>query len=144
MKKLIIGTVFMLMVLFTYSVSAASPYVKDIDQAQFKVAVGDYTKGLSAFKSVSKKPVVVDLYATWCGPCKRLSPILDELAAEYKGAVDFYKIDIDKNPQITSAFGVQSIPMVILIPVNGEPEVINGFRYKAVIKQKLESLFFNR
>lgn len=144
MKKLIIGIVFMLMALFTYSVSAASPYVKDIDQTQFKVAVGDYSQGLSAFKSVNKKPVVVDLYATWCGPCKRLSPILDELAAEYKGAVDFYKIDIDKNPQITSAFGVQSIPMIIFIPVNGKPEVMVGLAPKSEIEQKMKTTFFSR
>lgn len=139
-----LGVILGVTLLLTCKASAASPYVKDINQAQFKESVGDYYRGLSAFKSVSKKPVVIDLYATWCGPCKRLSPILDELATEYKGAVDFYKIDIDKNPQIASAFGVQSIPMVIFIPVNGEPQVMVGLAPKSEIQQKINTTFFSR
>ena len=100
--------------------------VKEINQIQFKELVGDYSKGFTDFKCIAKKPVVLDIYATWCGPCRRLSPILEELATEYKGRVDVYKIDLDKNKELGNAFGVQSIPMVIFFPIDKKPQYIMG------------------
>lgn len=142
MKNWIFGILFMVSALFASCANAASPNMKEIDQAQFKTVIGDYSHGLSALKSVSKKPVVVDIYATWCGPCRRLSPILDELALEYKGKVEFYKIDLDKNRALGAAFGVQSIPMVIFIPVKGEPQVVMGLYPKSEYKKVIDYTFF--
>lgn len=124
--------------------NANPPQVKEITQAQFKTLVGDYSKGVEGFKQINKKPVVIDIYATWCGPCKRLSPILDELATEYKGKVDFYKIDLDKNRDLGNAFGVQSIPYVIFIPAKGEPQAIMGLYPKEDLKEVIEYMFFRK
>ena len=123
---------------------AASPNVQEISQDQFKSMVGDYSKGFAGFKMVAKKPVVLDIYATWCGPCRRLSPILEELATEYKGRVDVYKIDLDKNRGLGDAFGVQSIPMVIFFPVDGKPQYIMGLYPKKELKDVFEYMFFKK
>lgn len=121
---------------------AQTSQVEIINQAQFKSLVGDYSMGFEGFKMIGNKPVVLDIYATWCGPCKRLSPILDELATEYKGMVDFYKIDLDKNRGLGDAFGVQSIPMIVFFPVKGKPQYIMGLYPKNELKEVVDYMFF--
>lgn len=86
------------------------------------------------------KPAVIDFYATWCGPCKKLSPILDELSSEYAGNVQFYKVDVDREQELAGAFGIQSIPMVLLIPKEGKPYVVQGLRPKAELKEAIDSV----
>ena len=143
MKKLILGIFVVIAGLMISCANAATPpLVKEITQDQFKTQVGDYSKGFAGFKGVNQKPVVLDIYATWCGPCRRLSPILEELATEYKGKVDFYKIDLDKNRALGDAFGVQSIPMVIFFPVNGKPQYIMGLYPKKELKEVIDYMFF--
>lgn len=90
---------------------AASPYIKDVDTASFNDAVIERSRTV---------PVVVDLWAEWCGPCKQLSPLLERVTEEYAGAFELAKIDVDANPEISQAFRVQSIPSVFAI-VDGQP-----------------------
>jgi len=86
----------------------------------------------------SDKPVLVDMWAPWCRPCLMLAPILDELAAEYDGKIDFVKLDIDQNPKTPSRYGVMSIPALLLFK-NGEPfSHIIGFRPKDELKRSLD------
>ena len=89
--------------------------------------------------AIAKGTCFIDFYATWCGPCKRLSPILEELASEYNGQINFYKIDVDKEQELAAVFGIQSIPMVLLIPKEGKPYVVQGLRPKAELKQAIDS-----
>ena len=81
---------------------------------------------------------LVDFYATWCGPCRRLAPVLEELAVEYKGKVEFYSIDVDKNKPLAQAFQVRSIPMLLLCPVEGEPQAIVGLYPKEEIVKAID------
>jgi putative thioredoxin len=90
---------------------AESPYIKDVDTASFQTDVIERSQTV---------PVVVDLWAEWCGPCKQLSPLLERVTDEYAGAFELAKIDVDKNPQISQAFRVQGIPSVFAI-VDGQP-----------------------
>jgi thioredoxin len=71
-------------------------------------------------------PCVIDFYADWCGPCKRVAPIMDDLAAKYDGKVKIYKINTDKERQLSSAFGIRSIPAVLFVPMKGKPMMQTG------------------
>ena len=84
------------------------------------------------------KPVLVDLWATWCKPCLMVAPILDELAEEYNGKISFVKVDVDQNPKTAARYGIKSIP-TLLIFKNGEPiSHIVGLRPKEELKRSLE------
>jgi thioredoxin 1 len=88
----------------------------------------------------SPNPVLVDFGAPWCGPCKMLDPILDELAAEYSGQVDFFYVDVDQNPELAMQYGVMGVPTLILFQ-NGEAVTRQtGFRPKRLIVKT----FFDR
>lgn len=76
------------------------------------------------------RPAVIDLYADWCGPCRRVAPILQELAKQYAGKVDFYKVNVDKEKELAAYFQVNSIPLVIFIPTKGEPQSLLGLAPK--------------
>jgi len=85
------------------------------------------------------KPVLVDLWAAWCRPCLMVAPILDELAEEYSGRINFVKVDVDRNLKTASKYGIMSIP-ALLIFKNGEPVThIVGFRPKAELKRTLDA-----
>ena len=75
---------------------------------------------------LGNKPAIIDFNATWCGPCRRIAPILDELAKEYEGRIVIYKVDVDKEKRLAGAMGIQSMPTVVFIPVKGQPQVIVG------------------
>ncbi len=86
------------------------------------------------------KPVMVDFWAIWCKPCLIVAPIVDELAEEYDGKVNFFKVDVDQNPKIAATYGIMSIP-TLLIFKNGEPvSNVVGARPKAELQKTLESV----
>ncbi|MBI4267694.1 MAG: thioredoxin [Chloroflexi bacterium] len=88
----------------------------------------------------SKKPVLVDMWATWCRPCQMVAPIVDELAEEYADRVHFFKLDVDQNPQTPAKYGVMSIPTLIIFK-NGSPvSHIVGFRPKTELKRNLDAV----
>ena len=87
----------------------------------------------------AKTPVMVDFWAAWCGPCRMVAPVVEELAKEYEGKVSFAKVDVDQNPKTASKYGIMSIP-TLLIFKKGEPiSNIVGFRPKAELKQSLDA-----
>jgi thioredoxin 1 len=87
----------------------------------------------------SKKPVMVDFWAPWCGPCRAVAPIVEELAKEYSDKADFAKVNVDESPLVASQYGVMSIPTIILFK-NGKPfEQIVGFKSKNEFKKMLDS-----
>lgn len=129
MKKIFIALVLALTAFAVsaqrYSVNPDTVYtVHRINQEQFKHLVADWTS--RDWNMNSPRPVVVDFYADWCQPCKRLAPILRQVAQHYEGKVDFYSINVDKNSDIASAFEIRSIPFLLICPVDDEPKSLVG------------------
>lgn len=83
-------------------------------------------------------PAIIDFYADWCGPCKSIAPVLEELSDEYKGRLNIYKIDTDKEAELSSLFGIQSIPTLLFIPAEGAPMMQRGAIPKSAFKQVIE------
>lgn len=90
------------------------------------------------------KPAIVDFTASWCGPCQRIAPILEELAKEYEGQIVIYKVDVDKEKGLAQAFNVSSIPAVLYIPLNGEPVMTIGARGKDRFKEEIGTLLLQK
>lgn len=85
-------------------------------------------------------PSIVDFYADWCGPCKALSPVLEELAKEYDGKVNIYKINTEEERELASAFGISSIPSILFIPVEGSPQMAQGALPKQNLKEAIKNV----
>jgi thioredoxin len=90
------------------------------------------------WKFKGDKAAIIDFYADWCGPCKSIAPILEELSEQYKNDLAIYKIDTDKEMELSSLFGIQSIPTLLFIPLNGNPMVQKGALPKNVLQQVIE------
>jgi thioredoxin 1 len=83
-------------------------------------------------------PAVIDFYADWCGPCKMVAPIIEELSKEYDGKVEFYKVDTDAEQELAGAFGIQSIPSLLFIPKSGKPQMAAGALPKKTMKEVID------
>jgi thioredoxin len=89
-------------------------------------------------KFLGKKPVLIDFYATWCGPCRVLEPILDELYTEYDGKIDIYKVNTEDEQELAGAFGVMSLPTLLFIPMEGPPVISPGAPPKQMLKDLID------
>ena len=98
--------------------------VQNIDQDQFKELIADW--GAKDWVMRSERPAIIDFYADWCAPCKRLEPRLRQIAQIYNGEVDFYRVDVDDNPDIAAAFQIRNIPCLLICPLDGEPKTVTG------------------
>ena len=78
------------------------------------------------WKFEGSKPAIIDFYADWCGPCKMVAPILEELSTDFEGKVDIYKVDTEIQKELASVFGIQSIPAILFIPTEGQPQMAMG------------------
>lgn len=96
-----------------------------IDTAQFKDKVFDF-EAEQDWKYKGSVPAIVDFYADWCGPCKMVAPILEELSKEYAGKLNIYKINTDEEAELAGAFGIQSIPSILFIPMGEQPQMAAG------------------
>lgn len=130
-----------LLALLSFSGINAADNVTELTDATMLTKVYDYKNG----KTVSSRPAVIDLWAPWCGPCRRLAPVVDSLAVEYDGRVDFYKVNVDNNPDISRAFRVQSIPMLLLIPTDGgRPRYIVGLHPSETLRTAIDDILLKK
>ena len=100
--------------------------VIQMTKAMFLEKVYNFEKNPKQWTFIGERPCVIDFYADWCRPCKMVAPIMAELAEKYKGQVDFYKVNTDKEPELSQFFGIRSIPTVFFSPLNGDPQMTQG------------------
>ncbi len=110
----------------------------------FLEKVMNYEKNQSEWVYEGDKPCIIDFYADWCGPCKKIAPIMDELAKEYKGDVYIYKIDTDKERELSSVFGIRSIPAVLFVPMKGKPKMSQGALPKNAFVNEINTFLLNK
>ena len=142
--KLIKSTITALGLLFTVTACAGNKESKNQNMKGENMEIVHLTKA-EFLKKVYEgdKPAIVDFYATWCGPCKALAPVLEELAKEYAGKVYIYKIDVDKEEELAGAFGIRSIPTLLWIPQSGKPTVTQGALPKPELKKMIDDTLLN-
>lgn len=116
--------------------------VKELNAESFTKQVFDMDSENLVF--LGDKPTIVDFTASWCGPCQRISPILEELAKEYEGQITIYKVDVDKEKGLAHAFNVSSIPAILYIPLEGEPVMTVGARGKERFKEEIKTLLLKK
>ena len=109
-----------------------------LNKVQFLDKEADYEKNPDTWVYRGDKPAIIDFYATWCGPCKAVAPILDDLAKEYKDQIYIYKIDTDQEQELAADFGIRSIPSLLFIPMNGQPQMIQGAIGKEEFKKIID------
>lgn len=116
--------------------------VVHITKADFLKKVYDFEKNPDEWKYLGSQPAIVDFYADWCGPCRQLSPVLDELAKEYSGKLIIYKVNVDNERGLATFFGIRSIPTLLFIPMKGKPQrslgALSKTELKGIIKDVLK------
>lgn len=116
--------------------------VVHITKADFLKKVYDFEKNPDEWKYLGSQPAIVDFYADWCGPCRQLSPVLDELAKEYSGKLTIYKVNVDNERGLATFFGIRSIPTLLFIPKKGKPQrslgALSKTELKGIIKDVLK------
>lgn len=110
----------------------------------FMKKVVDLRAASGEWKYLSDKPAIVDFYADWCGPCKMVAPVLEELADEYDDKVIIYKVDTEKEADLSTAFGIRSIPSLLFIPVDGPPQMVRGAMPKEGFKEVMDDVFYGK
>ena len=109
-------------------------------KTDFLTKVHNYEQDMETWKYLGDKPAVIDFYADWCGPCKQIAPILEELAAEYEGEIYIYKVDVDTEKELASLFNIRSIPSMLFIPMEGQPQMAAGAAPKTELKKTIDQI----
>lgn len=115
-----------------------------LDKSAFLKRVANFETTPNVWKYLGDKPAVIDFYADWCGPCRRLAPVLDELAAEYDGRIYIYKVNVDNEKEIASAFGITSLPTIVFVPLQGNPSAGTGFLPKETLKGAINDILLKK
>lgn len=116
--------------------------IEHLTKATFLEKVFNYETN-QEWKFEGNLPCIIDFYADWCGPCKMVAPILEELAIEYQDKINIYKIDTEAEQELAGAFGIRSIPSMLFIPVDGQPQMSVGALPKETLKKAIGEVLLN-
>ena len=116
----------------------------NLTKEDFLAKVANYESNPSEWKYLGDKPALIDFYADWCGPCKAVAPILEELAEEYKEEIYIYKIHTEVEQELSAVFGIRSIPSLLFIPMNEQPQMAAGALPKAELKKIIDDILLKK
>ena len=111
-----------------------------LNKVDFLAKVINYETTPDEWKYLGDKPAIIDFYADWCGPCKMIAPVLEELAEEYGDEIYIYKIDTEKEKELAALFGIRSIPSLLFIPMTGQPQMAQGALPKVELKKAIDEV----
>ena len=111
-----------------------------LNKADFLTKVANYESTPNEWKYLGDKPAIIDFYADWCGPCRSIAPVLEELAEEYGDKIYIYKVDTEKEQELAALFGIRSIPSLLFIPMNGKPQMAMGALPKSELKKAIDEI----
>ena len=114
-----------------------------INKQEFITQIMDFEKNPNEWIYLGNKPCIIDFYASWCGPCAMIAPILNQLANEYEGKINIYKVDSEVERELAAAFGIRSIPTLIFCPMNDNPHQFNGGMPKDEFDRIIKELLLN-
>ena len=112
----------------------------NLTKGGFLRRVADFENSPNEWKFLGNKPALIDFFAPWCGPCKMLSPVLDELAEEYEGTIDIYKVNIDDEEELAEIFGIRSVPTLLFVPMQGDPKRAMGAMPKSELRNLINKM----
>lgn len=113
--------------------------MEHLTKQTFLDKVFDYEQNKD-WKFEGTSPCLIDFYADWCGPCKMVAPILEELSKEYDGKINIYKVDTEAEQELAGAFGIRSIPSMLFIPMIGQPQMVQGALPKSELKKAIDDI----
>ena len=116
--------------------------MEHLTKETFIEKVFDFEKN-QEWKFEGKLPCIIDFYADWCGPCKMVAPILEELSVEYAGKINIYKVDTEAQQELAAAFGIRSIPSMLFCPSEGQPQMSQGALPKPSLKQAIDEVLLS-
>jgi thioredoxin len=115
-----------------------------LTKADFLSKVANYETNPTEWKYLGDKPCIIDFYASWCGPCKTIAPILEDLAKEYAGQIYVYKVDTEAEQELAAAFGIRSIPTLLFCPMGEAPQMAQGALPKETFKQAINDVLLKK
>ena len=116
----------------------------ELTKADFLTKVVNYEANPQEWNYLGDKPALIDFYASWCGPCKTIAPILEELAEEYGDSIVIYKINTEKEPELAAAFGIRSIPSLLFVPIGETPQMVQGAMGKEDFKKAIDAVLLKK
>jgi len=117
-------------------------FMEHLTKQTFLEKVFDY-ENKKEWEFSGERPCIIDFYADWCAPCRMVAPILEELAEEYKGKIDIFKIDTEAEQELAAVFGIRSIPSILFVPMNDRPQMAAGALPKESFKQAIDEVLLN-
>ena len=115
-----------------------------LTKKEFLEKVVNYEENPEEWKYLGDKPCIIDFYADWCGPCKAVAPILEELSKTYDGQIYIYKVDTDKEQELAGAFGIRSIPSMLFVPMEGKPQMSTGALPKQQLVEAIDEILLGK
>lgn len=113
-------------------------------KADFLTKVADYESNPDKWDYLGDKPALIDFYASWCGPCKMIAPILEDLAKEYGDQIVIYKVNTETEPELAALFNIRSIPTLLFIPKEGQPQLTQGAMSKEQFRAAIDEILLGK